>query len=85
MIRGDIKRTDAVEDKFLSRLINGEASESGYIFYLTNRRADRWKDMRAIVNNNVTNVNKVEGSLIKGLTVEDMRKIVALAERITTK
>lgn len=37
-------RVVQVEDAFFQRLILGRATEAGYIFYLTNRKAGKWKN-----------------------------------------
>lgn len=38
-----------VKAKFISRLLNGESSEAGYIFYLTNKFPNEFKDRRALI------------------------------------
>ncbi len=42
--RQDNKRVQAVEDSLFKRLIKGEAAASETIFFLKNRRPDRWRD-----------------------------------------
>jgi len=56
------KITDAVENKLKDRLLKGEASAAEYIFYLCNRRPDKWK-RNALVNNTIINQNKVEAGI----------------------
>lgn len=51
--RSDNKRTDVVEDAFFKKLASGEGSPTDYIFYLTNRRPERWKHQNSLVNVNV--------------------------------
>lgn len=41
--RGQGNRDDQVEDAQFKRLVDGKASGSEYEFYLSNRRAERWK------------------------------------------
>lgn len=47
-------RNKVVEDAFFKRFTDGTAVPVDFIFYLTNRMPERWKDKRAVVNN--TNV-----------------------------
>lgn len=62
MYRSDEKRTDIVEDAFFKRLASGQGSPTDYIFYLTNRRPERWKHQNAMVNVgvNVENGNRIQ-------------------------
>jgi hypothetical protein len=80
---GQVNRDHAVEDTFIRRLINGCATETGYIFYLTNRMPEKYKDMRAVVNNSPTFVNKIEGNLLKliqEMPTDELKRIVAIAK-----
>lgn len=44
---------EAVESKFIERLLKGTATEAGYIFYLCNAMPESYKQQRvAIANNN---------------------------------
>ncbi|MBM4137494.1 MAG: hypothetical protein FJ241_11795 [Nitrospira sp.] len=52
----DETKVDRVENKFEERLLNGEATSAEYIFYLVNRRPDRWKN-----NYKVEHSGKVDG------------------------
>ena len=45
----DMNRAEMVEDKFISRLVNGESAEAGYIFYLCNKFPEKYKDRRAVI------------------------------------
>lgn len=51
-------RNKQVEDAFFKTLIGGKAHPISYIFYLTNRLSDRWKDKRAV--SSASFVNKVD-------------------------
>lgn len=75
LTRSDDKRVSAVEDKFYQRLLAGEASEAGYIFFLTNRIPERWKDRRAVVNNTNVVQNSVRNGAHYGedLTTDELR------------
>lgn len=44
MGKSDEKRTDAVEDAMFRRLANGNATPAEYIFYLCNRRPQKWQN-----------------------------------------
>lgn len=51
--RSDDKRTDIVEDAFFKKLAIGAGSTGDYVFYLTNRRPERWKHYNNTQNSNV--------------------------------
>lgn len=59
----DEARDQAVEDSFYRKLVTGNASMVGYIFYLVNRRPDRWKDLKNV------QVSGPDGKELKGGTV----------------
>ena len=42
--KSENKRVDAVEDKQFGRLLDGTASPAEYIFYLCNRRPEKWQN-----------------------------------------
>jgi hypothetical protein len=46
--RCDKRRVSAVEDALFKKLIEGNAAPAEYIFFLTNRASDKWKDRRAM-------------------------------------
>jgi hypothetical protein len=48
ILRCDNRRVVAVEDALFKKLIDRKASPAEYIFFLTNRAADKWKDRRAM-------------------------------------
>lgn len=48
----DEDRGECVESKFIQRLMSGEASEAGYIFYLCNKFPDKYKNQKVMINNN---------------------------------
>lgn len=84
MNRSDDKRVSAVEDKAFQRLIAGEANAAEYIFYLTNRRPERWKDRRAVVNN----TNVIQNTVKNGdgtFAGEDGQFVQELRDRLAKK
>ena len=48
--------TDAVEDKLFDRLLKGEATPTEYIFYLVNRRPNKWQNNYRVTHSGEFNV-----------------------------
>jgi len=44
LVRQNDKRTDAVEDAHFKKMIDGNGSAADYIFYLCNRRPEKWQN-----------------------------------------
>ena len=57
LIKCDNKRINAVEDAHLKKMVEGKGSPVDYIFFLTNRRPDKWKHNTTLVNNTILNQN----------------------------
>jgi len=72
--RGD-GQNEKVEDKYIQRLIDGTASRLEYIFYLCNRLLERWRDKKAIINNQIIQGLKIDNS-VKGLKEEESSVII---------
>src|SRR3990172_3527234 len=71
----DIHRTEQVEEVFVNRLLNDKGQPSEYIFYLTNRSGERWKDKRNSMSQ--TLVNQIENKPIVVEILQDgERKIL---------
>ena len=64
--KSENKRVDAVEDAQFNRLIKGEASPAEYIFYLCNRRKDKWQN-----NYRVEHSGKIEGGESKFIIINN--------------
>lgn len=72
----DLDRGDAIESKFIKRLISGDATEAGYIFYLCNHFPEKYKNQKIMINNNPAFNNQpiIAGSL---------NQIVSVLEKAT--
>ena len=47
----DMLQVELVENAFVQKLVEGKACTADYVFYLTNRAGDRWKDRRVTIHN----------------------------------
>jgi len=78
----DDKRTEAVESKFLKRLIDGTAGSAEYFFYLCNRAGHRWKNQSAIANTNILKFEQAlaqkepEESLFHNTSEKDLNALI---------
>lgn len=84
----DEQRVDAIESRFTTRLIEGKAHPIEYIFYLTNRAPDRWKDKRALFQQKIqvaeTNVCYASPirEMVKKWTPEKRAKFLQIVSRM---